>query len=213
MSHEKLDEYAPVEVTIEVNLPPGKITIKGVSGGIDDRERFSKPLQTAVNALISCGDVIKKATTELLSVEPRKKEARRTELATVKREIPRGEFKLPPKGKVGILEFAEDAVKFPAKATKELNIQEAIGLLLYEVDKPMSPSIITKYIKDFKKVGYGTVRSSLTSKNKKLQKLVIKQREGYKLTREGEQWVRDHVIPKVKGETQVNNEPNQGESN
>jgi len=212
LSQEKLDEYAPVEVTIEVNLPPGKINIKGVSGGVDDKERFSKPLQTAINALISCGDSIKKAT-ELLSVEPRRKKARRTELAAVKREIPGGEFKLPPKGKVGILEFTEDAVKFPVKATRELDIQEAIGLLLYEVDKPMSPSIITKYINDFKKVGYGTVRSFLTSKNKKLQKLVIKQREGYKLTREGEQWVRDHVIPKVKGETQVNNEPNRGESN
>jgi hypothetical protein len=49
LSQEKLDEYAPLEVTIEVNLPPGNITIKGVSSGVDDRERFSKPLQTGFN--------------------------------------------------------------------------------------------------------------------------------------------------------------------
>jgi hypothetical protein len=212
LSQEKLDEYTPAEVTIEVNLPPGKITIKGVSSGVDDRERFSKPLQTAVNALISCGDLIKKATTELLSVEPRKKEARRTELAAVKREIPEDEFKLPAKGKVGILEFAEDAVKFPVKATRELDIQEAIGLLLYEVDKPMSARTITKYVNAFKKVKYSAVRSYLTGKRRKLQKFVIKKREGYKLTTEGEQWVKDHVIPKVKGEPHVNNEPNRGKS-
>jgi hypothetical protein len=113
-------------------------------------------------------------------------------------QIPVEGFVLPKKGKLGILEFGEKEVRFPAQAISVLTFEQAIGLLLFEVNAPLLPSVITFLIgRGFKKSDPRNIRAYLTSGHFKLKRYVIKEQAGYRLTGEGMKWVQDEILPKL----------------
>jgi uncharacterized protein YjhX (UPF0386 family) len=118
------------------------------------------------------------------------------------REIPRQAMSeslvLPSKGKLGLLEFSKGDVRFPQSSYGRLTYEEAIGLLLCEVEAPLTPADITFLIsRGFKKIDPRNTRTYLTGNRFKLKKFVIREGEGYRLTNEGLNWIRSEVVPKL----------------
>jgi len=109
-------------------------------------------------------------------------------------------FELPSKGKLGKIEFSADGLKFPPSSFEGLTLDEAIGLLLYELGKPVRPAIITALLtKGWRKANPNNVRSRLTSKGSSyiLAKYVVKEGDGYRLTGQGNEWVKTTVAAKL----------------
>jgi hypothetical protein len=109
-------------------------------------------------------------------------------------------FDLPSRTKLGKIEFSEDGLKFPPTYFEALTVDEAMGLLLYEIGKPVRPAIITILMtKGWKKIAPNNVRARLTGKGPSyiLAKYVVKEEEGYRLTGEGSSWIRGTVAPKL----------------
>jgi hypothetical protein len=105
---------------------------------------------------------------------------------------------LPAKGKIGVIEFSGDSLKFPHNSYG-LNIGEAIGLLLGEYGGTLKPTQIAGLLRTgWRKVKDNAIRSYLTAKHSKLSKYVIKEDEGNRLTEEGINWIKSEVLPKLK---------------
>ena len=192
MAQKKMDEYLPVEVTIELNLTPAKITIRGTTSDRQNEDRFLRPLQSAIQALMACKAEIKEAMAEFMPTLPSPKAAVREQL----------EARPLERGAVGILEFTEEEVKFPPEAIERLTGEEAVALLLYEFGKPMKPALISQLInKGFKKLSDNVIRAYLTAKGGqyRLPRYVIKEADGYRLTAQGKGWVEKEVIAKLRG--------------
>ena len=111
-------------------------------------------------------------------------------------------LKLPSKGKLGNLEFSSRDVRFPSSSYGRLTFDDAIGLLLCEVDAPMTPADITVLIsRGFRKTDPRNVRGYLTSSTHRLKQYVIREGDGYRLTNEGVNWVKTEVLPKLSSQT------------
>lgn len=107
---------------------------------------------------------------------------------------------LPSKGTQGILEFTNREVRFPTSAFENLTFEEAIGLLLLEVGAPLTATQIANLIsRGFKRIDHKAVRAYLNQERRKLRRYVIREEEGYRLTGEGANWVKNEVIPKLQG--------------
>ena len=113
-------------------------------------------------------------------------------------------FELPDRGRLERIEFSSDGLKFPPTSFTALTIDDAIGLLLYELNKSVRPVIISILLtKGWKKVTPNNVRSRLTGKGKSftLAKYVVKEGEGYRLTGQGNEWVKTTVVAKLEPST------------
>lgn len=113
-------------------------------------------------------------------------------------------FELPSKGRLGKIEFSSDGLKFPPTSFEAFTLDDAIGLLLYELGKPVRPAIITIILtKGWKKVTPNGVRARLTGKGASyvLSKYVVKEGDGYRLTGEGNEWTKGTVVPKLEPAT------------
>lgn len=133
------------------------------------------------------------------SVEARPKKVRK-EKAPSSQSPKTEEIDLPSKGKLGILQFSKDSLKFPANSYDRLNVAEAMGVLLGELDTSLKPIVITTLLnRGWKKVSRKTVTSQLTGKGAQfvLSKYVIKEGDGYRLTPEGVVWVQRDVAKKL----------------
>ncbi len=109
-------------------------------------------------------------------------------------------FEMPKKGKLGKIEFSTDGLKFPKSSFENLTIDEAIGLLLHEFGQAIRPAIITVLLsKGWKKVSPNNVRSRLTGKGASyvLAKHVVKEGDGYRLTGQGNEWIKGTVVAKL----------------
>ena len=105
----------------------------------------------------------------------------------------------PRGGKLSILEFGKDEVRFPVDSIDKLSFAEAIGLLLGELGESATPERIQSLLnKGFRKVSLSYIKDYLTKPKYSLPKYVIKEGEGYRLTAEGEAWVKNEVAPKAK---------------
>lgn len=105
----------------------------------------------------------------------------------------------PGGGKIGILEFGKDEVKFPVDSIDKLSFTEGIGLLLGELGESATPERIQSLLnKGFRKVSLPYIRDYLTKPKYTLPKYVIKEGDGYRLTAEGEAWVKNEIVPKAK---------------
>jgi hypothetical protein len=105
----------------------------------------------------------------------------------------------PRGGKLGILEFGKDEVKFPVDSIDKLSFTEAIGLLLGELGESATPERIQSLLnKGFRKVSLSYIKDYLTKPKYTLPKYVIKEGDGYRLTAEGEAWVKNDITPKTK---------------
>ena len=109
------------------------------------------------------------------------------------------EVVLPEKGQLGILEFSKSEVRFPAKAISSVDISGAIGLLLFEVGKPLKPEEIwTLLNRGYKQISLQVVRNYLSLKQYRISKMVIREEGGFRLTGEGSTWVKDEVVTSLK---------------
>ena len=111
------------------------------------------------------------------------------------------ELNLPTKGRLGLLEFTESEVRFPSAAIVKLTVPEATALLLFEVGGPLKKMDIDSLVnRGFKRVRPDVLKNYLTSKKYPLARMVIRQEDGYRLTGEGDKWVEDQIVPKLKEE-------------
>jgi len=120
-------------------------------------------------------------------------------VSNVTRAKSRVDLTLPKTGKLGILEFGESEVRFPSSAINTLHTGEAIALLLCEAGRPMKKQEIDYLLnRGFKQVRADVSQNFLAKKKYSLARMVIRENDGYRLTGEGEAWVRDEIAPKVK---------------
>lgn len=96
-----------------------------------------------------------------------------------------------------ILEVVEGMPKFTFKALEVYRDYELIAILLHASTSPLSPQMIAEYLSRSKKITSSAIRSHLTSSKSKLKNYVINIDGKYKLTREGEVWVKQVLLPKI----------------
>lgn len=102
-----------------------------------------------------------------------------------------------PRDLVKFVEFARDGIpKISAKEFFDFSQIEAIALMLYLFDRPLLPKDITRILNsEWKRVSPNSVRDSLADRTK-LRPYVHREKEGYRLTGQGRNWVRTRIVPK-----------------
>lgn len=115
------------------------------------------------------------------------------------RVAPKSELSLPERGRLGLLEFTKSQVRFPSSAIGKLTVPEATALLLFEVGEPLKKVDIDALVAHgFKRVRPDVLKNYLTAKKYPLARMVIREKDGYQLTGEGEKWVEEQIVPKLK---------------
>jgi len=194
MTEVKTGEPA-IEVVLEVDYGTFKAAVRGVLAENCD----IKALTTALSRALQVVENSKPEIDKLMAEKGRLKPSIPGLKPVIQRPQSEGEVVLPSKGKAGILEFAENDVRYPPTTFKELGFPEAIALLLYEVDSPMMPSQITKLInRGFKPIDPKNVSSCLSNRTRyKLPNYVIREKDGWRLTGSGRAWVESDVLAKL----------------
>lgn len=177
------------EATISFNVGYFSVVVKGTN----DEELLTNLLKTSLSAI----EKNREKVNSLLQVIPSSGlplQTRTSDKEMIGNSGSGANIDLKP-ALEGKIEIIDDYVKLVSPRSFDISNKEAVGVVMYALNRPLKPKEISSIlIKGWKKVA--NVRDAL-AKPDQLKKYVAKVKDGYILTGEGRRWTEQEVLSKL----------------